>query len=93
MEMMAMNPLNLNPIDAMLVFATNYITSMIKNFCKDIQLPSWGARINPFLPFIVAFALCFLYTQRFGKSAECAMRIGTYAMITWNVWKTTVQGR
>lgn len=88
-----MNPLDLSTVDAMLVFSTNYITSQIKHFCKDIQLPPWGARINPFLPFIVASALCFLYSGSFSKAFNCGMRIGAYAMMTWNIWKTTVQGR
>lgn len=93
MNMMAFDPLQLSPMDLLMTVATNWLVSQTKDFCKEIGLPAWGARINPFLPFIIAFLMCYATSLRLEKSLECGLRIGTYAMMTWNIWKTTVQGR
>lgn len=90
MDMMALDPFGMSQGDMAMVFVVNYLTSIIKDYLKDL-VPEWVKRLHTLVPFIIAFAICYVIEPK--DPLSCSIRIGMYATLTWNIWRKTVQGQ
>jgi hypothetical protein len=86
-------------MDAAMVGAVNEMTNWVKERLDEWTWDDKFARFYPAVPFLCAFAVCFLTAgmpfdmNGLGGAAKNAMTYGLWASFAWNVHRVSVKGQ
>jgi hypothetical protein len=80
-------------LNAGTVIAISGATGWLKSQIEEFGLPAWTNRFYVMIPFVAAFAFCYLTEPSLTEAIKCAAMYGAAAVVMKNMHRTTIQGK